>query len=106
MPGAAPEGHRLAPACGPAMTTTGPDGALWFTEWGGDRVGTVTAEGVIEARSRRSVSRGGEVRGPELIGQGPGATSGSPEAPGGLRMDVSQVRKPVSTFRTKCGRSG
>ncbi len=36
-------------AAGPYAITTGADGALWFTEWSGNRVGSVTGGGVIEA---------------------------------------------------------
>src|SRR5215203_2454606 len=31
----------------PAGITTGPDGALWFTERGGDKIGRITTAGVI-----------------------------------------------------------
>jgi virginiamycin B lyase len=32
----------------PHAITPGADGALWFTEWGGNRVGSITTDGVIE----------------------------------------------------------
>ena len=35
------------PAAGPQRITAGPDGNLWFTQSGADRVGTVTTAGVI-----------------------------------------------------------
>lgn len=32
----------------PHAITTGGNGALWFTEWDGNRVGSITVDGAIE----------------------------------------------------------
>ncbi|GAA0921975.1 virginiamycin B lyase family protein [Nonomuraea longicatena] len=43
------EEHRLCgPESGPYGLTTGPDGHLWFTEWGANRVGSIGSDSDIE----------------------------------------------------------
>ncbi|WP_431940544.1 hypothetical protein [Nocardia grenadensis] len=38
---------RFAAPGMPSMITTGPDGALWFTEWAATRLGRITTAGAI-----------------------------------------------------------
>lgn len=53
VPGGEPSHHRLEPGCGPTTIASGPDSALWFTEWNGNLVGSVTTCGVIETYDHR-----------------------------------------------------
>lgn len=41
------EHHAADSGAGPYAITTGPDGALWFTEQGGNRVGSITPDGTV-----------------------------------------------------------
>ena len=38
---------RPTPGAGPAGITAGPDGALWFTEIGANKIGRITTLGVV-----------------------------------------------------------
>lgn len=40
--------RSLDAAHGPTVITSGPDGALWFTEYRADRIGRITTDGVID----------------------------------------------------------
>jgi streptogramin lyase len=42
----------------PVGITTGPDGALWFTEGATDKIGRITTAGVFTERSMRELFRG------------------------------------------------
>lgn len=37
----------ISPSAGPQGITAGPDGALWFAEWKGGRIGRITTDGVV-----------------------------------------------------------
>jgi virginiamycin B lyase len=39
--------HSFAPHGNPLGITTGPDGRLWFADYIGDRLGAITADGIV-----------------------------------------------------------
>jgi virginiamycin B lyase len=57
--------HRLDPASGPTIITTGPDGALWFTEYRAHRVGRVSTGGEVTESPLRECGPFGIAAGPD-----------------------------------------
>lgn len=64
---AAIEEHTLPDeSSAPYSIAAGPDGALWFTEMRGDRIGRITTEGEISASPLQTMDAG-----PAIITAGP-----------------------------------
>jgi streptogramin lyase len=70
--------NSRAPTAGsnPAGITTGPDGALWFTEFGANQIGRITTAGVI---TEFPIPTAGSE--PQGITTGPARGSGGVEGP-------------------------
>ena len=87
------------PTAGPTGITAGPDGNLWFTESGGDKIGRINP---TDEASPSSPSRP-PTRSPTGSRPGPTATSGSPSTPA-TRSAGSTRRRTSSPSSPPCRR--